>query len=414
MRSLALILSTVVGAAQGREYWCLASRDGVTKGEYFGTYRDYDMYKVSHKKSCVSGKLVGEAEKKDGLWIMEFDAHHSYESALSSVKNAKIPILFNDDRLKNILARGGLDLPDKTNLDACGGEVGASIIPVPVSKIRKYPTEHYEVASKNPALSLLLKNANTSRKAEPLITKAIESVSIESLESTITKLQEYHTRNSYSTEIHQATDTIEKLYKSYGFTTSIFDFNVDMPGNVIAVKEGTLHPEKALVLGAHYDSRSTDSSSKTQRAPGADDNASGTSALLEIAKVIHEQDITLEYTLVLCAFAGEEQGLLGSRAVAADWNKEGREILAMFNADMLGYQIPTEPITLGFKDKYISHSLTESVRSVIKEYLPLLPTDYSASCCSDYLPFHEEGYLAVGFFENAVAASSYPHYHKKV
>ena len=83
----------------------------------------------------------------------------------------------------------------------------------------------------------------------------------------------------------------------------------------------------------------------------------------------------------------------------------------MFNADMLGYQIPTEPITLGFKDKYVSHTLTESIRTIIGNYLPNLPTAYSSSCCSDYLPFFEEGYLSVGFFENAIAAASYPHYH---
>ena len=280
MKSLFVLLSTLAGAVQG-SYWCLADNDSTVRGEFFGKYRDYVLYKVNKKTACVKGKISGKAERKDGLWVMEFDADKGYESALANIKKASIPILYTDANLKNILARGGLDLPDKTDLDACGGEVGTSVIPVPVTSIRNYPSEHFESAEVNPTLRLLLQNANTTLKNDPKIAQAMEHISVASLESTISKLQAYETRNSYSQDIHHAKKVIEDLYKSYGFTTSTFNYRSDMPGNVVAIKEGKKHSDKALILGAHYDSRSTNSNSPTQRAPGADDNGSGMYLYLE-------------------------------------------------------------------------------------------------------------------------------------
>ena len=103
---------------------------------------------------------------------------------------------------------------------------------------------------------------------------------------------------------------------------------------------GAEEPDTIVVVGAHYDSRSTMSTSPTQRAPGADDNGSGSSALLEFARIIQESGVVFRHTLRLCLFTGEEQGLVGSRALAARYAEAGEDVIGMFNTDMIGYKPP--------------------------------------------------------------------------
>lgn len=76
-----------------------------------------------------------------------------------------------------------------------------------------------------------------------------------------------------------------------------------------AIKETTA----TVVLGAHYDSRG---SFGNTRAPGGDDDGSGTTALLAIARTIGRKGVQFHSNVELVAFSGEEQGLFGSKAYA--------------------------------------------------------------------------------------------------
>ena len=75
----------------------------------------------------------------------------------------------------------------------------------------------------------------------------------------------------------------------------------------------TVNTTETILLSAHYDSRGSFGST---RAPGGDDDGSGTVALLSIARTIARTGVTFKKNVQLCAFAGEEQGLVGSRAYA--------------------------------------------------------------------------------------------------
>jgi len=202
------------------------------------------------------------------------------------------------------------------------------------------------------------------------------------------------------------------MYTNYGFTVTTFSWDPAHAPVVIAEKRGTTRPEEIVIVGAHYDSRSTDLYSKTQRAPGADDNGSGTANLLEFARLISYFEYKFQYTLRLCSFAGEEQGLLGSRAYAQDQKTKGAKIVAMLNGDMLGYKLPAQPITLGMKDRFVAPWLLSVANSITSLYVPQLPIGISPSCCSDHQSFTENGFSAVGFFEHQGSASDYPDYHK--
>lgn len=80
---------------------------------------------------------------------------------------------------------------------------------------------------------------------------------------------------------------------------------------------------ETILLSAHYDSRGSFGST---RAPGGDDDGSGTTALLAIARTIARKGVTFRKNVQLVAFSGEEQGLLGSKAYARKqtmrWTRE--------------------------------------------------------------------------------------------
>ncbi len=82
---------------------------------------------------------------------------------------------------------------------------------------------------------------------------------------------------------------------------------------IVSRYEGTFGSNSTVLISGHYDSRGSFGST---RAPGGDDDGSGTTALLAIARTIARKGVTFHHSVELVAFAGEEQGLLGSRAYA--------------------------------------------------------------------------------------------------
>lgn len=104
--------------------------------------------------------------------------------------------------------------------------------------------------------------------------------------------------------------------------------------NVVAIIRGTREPQRAYVVSGHYDSRASDVMDATSDAPGANDDASGTAVVLELARVLSRHP--LDSTVILAAVAGEEQGLLGARGLA-DWaEQQGYRVEGMITNDVVG------------------------------------------------------------------------------
>jgi hypothetical protein len=118
----------------------------------------------------------------------------------------------------------------------------------------------------------------------------------------------------------------------------------DWVSNVVGVLEGTeaAPAREAIVIGAHYDHLgyggrySEDRGAIGQIHNGADDNASGTAAVIEMAHTLARQRVRFRRTIVFAAFAGEELGLLGSRQFVTRYPAGVRRIAAMINLDMVG------------------------------------------------------------------------------
>ncbi|MEE8133700.1 MAG: M20/M25/M40 family metallo-hydrolase, partial [Gemmatimonadales bacterium] len=97
--------------------------------------------------------------------------------------------------------------------------------------------------------------------------------------------------------------------------------------NIIATLPGTLDPHLVYVISSHFDS--------VERGPGADDNTSGTTALLEAARVL--KDHPMPRTIQFAFFTGEEAGLLGSRHFVREAVTNDVQLLGALNNDMVGY-----------------------------------------------------------------------------
>lgn len=183
-----------------------------------------------------------------------------------------------------------------------------------------------------------------------------------------------------------------------GFTVTAQDFTVRSKNakNVIATY-GDDNAESIVVMGAHYDSTSENPS---KAAPGAEDNASGTAALLEMARIV--VDTQPKSKLVFIAFSGEEQGLYGSKAYVSQRipSADRSKIKAVITMDMIGYMEDGKPAVLVETGKKFS-SMVDVFKKAADDYTSLIFNSTFNYFGSDHVPFIDAGIPAVLTIENA-------------
>jgi hypothetical protein len=129
-----------------------------------------------------------------------------------------------------------------------------------------------------------------------------------------------------------ASTYLAETYKSFGYEPELQWFSrAEAAGgqtaNVVATLRGTINPELVYVVSSHYDSVAI--------GPGADDDSSGTAALLETARILAEHPQPA--TIVFASFTGEESGLLGSREFVRRAVDARQRIVGALNNDMIGW-----------------------------------------------------------------------------
>lgn len=241
---------------------------------------------------------------------------------------------------------------------------------------------------------------------DPTIQGWVDAVSATLLEADVTSLSTlFATRRSDTQGGRDAQQWLVSRFAGLGLATSLHDFDGNAD-NVVAEIPGALEPEKVVIVGAHYDSTSYGGT-----APGADDNASGTAALLEIARILGEQGASFRYTLRFIAFASEEFGLFGSDAYSALMRSQGVEVVAMLNTDMNAYRVAGDALDLDMVTDNATGWLTDLVQEIAHLYVPGLPTREGRlfAGTSDHQPFFQDGFPAVFFFEDTGDYSPYIH-----
>lgn len=251
---------------------------------------------------------------------------------------------------------------------------------------------------------------NTSGRfdPDPFIVSLLNQVTGTNITATVQHLEDYTTRNCYKPQSIEAQNWLKEQYENLGLSVEIMDF--PMPGgaasdNVIATKLGTKYPDEFVVLGGHYDSISFSGAE-----PGADDNASGSAGVLEIARILSEYEF--DRSIIFCAFSGEEYGLYGSAAYASRCAQQGMDILGYFNMDMVGYLKPgNTTIMTSLIYPQSALELANFYTSVTATYLPdfvVIPATFSGGD-SDHTSFNQNGYMGIFPFEDVDNMSPYIH-----
>ncbi len=209
-------------------------------------------------------------------------------------------------------------------------------------------------------------------------------------------------RSSFApTDLTLAREWLAGQFASLGLDVSEPFFTMNYNGttvdiaNVIGVFRGVVHPDQWLVVGAHYDSRNPNIMS-TVATPGADDNASGCSGVIEAAKAI--VDYLPQRSILFMCYAGEEQGLRGSHAHVAALTDSGDlvRVNAMLNMDMIGW---SPDATLGVlaetRPGAANVVLANRLADAALDYVPALDPNHvvvrTDSCCSDHMPYINAG-----------------------
>ncbi|KAH8677922.1 hypothetical protein BX600DRAFT_506916 [Xylariales sp. PMI_506] len=162
-----------------------------------------------------------------------------------------------------------------------------------------------------------------------------------------------------------------------------------------------------IVLGAHQDSINQ-ASPMNGRAPGADDDGSGTVTILEAFRVLlsdpgiaaGQAPNTIEFHW----YSAEEGGLLGSQAIFQSYAAAGRDVKAMLQQDMTGYVKPGTEERMGVITDYVDSGLTDFIKKVIDAYVEIPYVDTQCGyACSDHASASKAGYPSAMVFESAFA-----------
>ena len=231
--------------------------------------------------------------------------------------------------------------------------------------------------------------AQTIIQRDSEIEQMVKEVSADSLHSYIQKMVSFGTRNTLSTQtdpnrgIGAARNWVLQRFKqlsamSNGRLTAYIDTTtlqadgrrVDAPlllGNVMATLRGSDPADNRIfIISGHLDNMRTNVMDRTGDAPGADDDGSGTAAVMECARIMSRHNFPA--TVIFVAVSGEEQGLLGSTYMSEKAKKQSWNVEAVLNNDIMGSNNSNET-------KIIDNT---KVR-VFSEGLPAFETDKTAT-----------------------------------
>lgn len=248
-------------------------------------------------------------------------------------------------------------------------------------------------------------------------------VSPDRLRSTVEKLAAFPTRNTLSAGLTEACEWIAGEYRKIpGMQVEIMRYTIPkgrrVPEDkevvqVVAVLPG--EDDRRILVGGHIDSLNLQVDAQTGRAPGANDDASGTALALEIARVMASRK--WKHTLVFVAFSGEEQGLHGSRALAKRAAAEGWKLDAVLSNDTVGsssnkagqrdeghVRVFSADVSAGEAKPQQSRELARFIEVVTRGKVSgfdvkLVFRQDRFGRGGDHTPFAEEGFNAVRFVE---------------
>jgi Peptidase family M28 len=258
----------------------------------------------------------------------------------------------------------------------------------------------------------------------------LDQVNSTKLKERIDILSSFHTRNTKSSYIEDVAYWLKSELQNlcdgrvffHNYTQIDQNQTFNLKNIICSSKQGSASSHqynKTIIIGAHYDSRAEVLNNTNTRAPGADDNASGVSALLELVRILSPLNLKLNLEFVL--FSGEEQGLWGSSNYVKyiDKNNRTKTTDLYINFDMLGYTPSNETknkVNLEYDvgNKYVqndnySKTIALFIKQIASNYTNL-EAILSKLENSDFIPFEAFGHTVIGIHDGGVTKN--PNYHK--
>ena len=224
------------------------------------------------------------------------------------------------------------------------------------------------------------------------------------INSYLTEFATFGVKTTGSTNNNNAFNWLKNKYLAFGYTAAqisenAFTYNGATTKNLILTKTGTKYPNIFVIVCGHYD---------TIAGPGVNDNGSGTSVILEMARIL--EDVPTEYSIKFINFTGEEQGLRGSQNyvnTVVNATNPKMNIKVVFNIDQVGGVAGEVNNTITCErdtnntpstNNAASNTVTQELMNCVGLYSPL-QTNLSYAYGSDYMPFQSNGEVITGFYE---------------
>ena len=223
--------------------------------------------------------------------------------------------------------------------------------------------------------------------------------------SNLAQFESYGIKTRGTASLENTLNWLKAKYLSYGYTAAqieedpfTYSGSLAVCKNLVITKIGTLHPNKFVIIDAHYDSRT---------GKGTNDNGSGVSIILEVARLL--QNIPTECSIKFINFSGEEEGFYGSQhyvdAVVNATNPK-MDIKLVFNIDEVGGTAGAVNTAITCEhdtgsptaNNAASDLVTNELINCVGLYSPL-QTYLSYAYGSDYMPFEANLEVITGFFE---------------
>jgi hypothetical protein len=258
------------------------------------------------------------------------------------------------------------------------------------------------------------------QRKESLTIKLNSEISADSLRSYVTWLQQSGTRFALADNHRNIALKIKGKFIGMGYTSCNLDsfiitktyknvFYRQWQYNVTTTIRGTVYPDSVCIIGGHYDNILS-SGDPFSSGSGANDNAGGVAAALEIARVMKNNRFSPSSTIVFVAFGSEEIGLFGSYAFSDSLKRISGKIKLMLNNDMIAYQ--PSPLKadwiVNIADYDNSHNLRADAERLCSKYTALRYANVNTyNKQTDSYPFFVNGFKAIYF----ASANIDPYYH---
>ena len=275
-----------------------------------------------------------------------------------------------------------------------------------------YPREKSIIAKKLGAKGILFVSLPNDTKPQPLIGSVLhgegeQPIDFPQLQISFDAANKLLSKTGFTiSDCQTKIDEKKKPLSMNLITKAIIEVNAEYEKNaktmnIVAMIEGSdpKLKEEYVVIGAHIDHVGSQAGLLF---PGANDNASGSAGVLEIAKAFIKGGIVPKRSVIFVLFAGEEQGLNGSKHFVDSWKKGYDKIAAMINLDCVGYG---DSIQVG--NGKSAPMLWQTANQIDETSFNSMVDRTWSGGGADATPFYEKGIPCLYF----VTTNSYDHLH---